>query len=269
MSSAIAQSGLLFITAIEELNQYQNELDLNIESNDDSRKGATTPDFCNRLKLMTTLSAKNLTLSQVHQLLKLNKLPNSSFIPLLSLEPLTEFEQQELAQIRDDFENYLIEGKVLEGQIKLLVIGPLLRLAGFYRSPIKISLELDIADIIIEDEDTKITGRFDILAVNKAQPTSTDIAFWLLVIEAKNSSINSFEGLPQLLTYAYQSLERQELVWGLTTNGMQFQFVLLWQGNPSTYQQMPLLNLMDSESAIQLLQVLKAICKQQNFVSSR
>ncbi len=216
---------------------------------------------------MTTLNAKNLTLSQVHQLLKLNKQPNGSFSPLLSLEPLTEFEQQELAQIRDDFENYLIEGNVLEGQIKLLVIVPLLRLAGFYRSPIKISLKLDIADIIIEDEDTRITGRFDILAVNKAQPTARDIAFWILVIEAKNSSINSFEGLPQLLTYAHQSLERQKLVWGLTTNGTDCRFVLLRPGNPPTYQQMPLLNLMDSESAIQLLQVLKAICKLQNLGS--
>ncbi|HEY9725625.1 MAG TPA: restriction endonuclease subunit R [Chroococcales cyanobacterium] len=218
---------------------------------------------------MTTLNAKNLTLSQVHQLLRLNKLPHGSFTSLLSLEPLTEFEQQELAQIRDDFEKYLIEGKVLEGQIKLLVIGPLLRLAGFYRSPIKISLELDIASIVIEDEDKTITGRFDILSINKEQPTATDVAFWVLVIEAKNSAVNSLEGLPQLLTYAYQSLERQKSVWGLTTNGMQYQFVLLRQGNSPSYQQMPLLNLMDSESAIHLLQVLKAICKLQNLVSQR
>ena len=214
---------------------------------------------------MTTLNAKNLTLSQVHQLLKLNKLPNGSFTSLLSLEPLTKFEQQELAQIQDDFEQYLIEGKVLEGQIKLLVIGPLLRLAGFYRSPIKISLELDIASIVIEDEDKTITGRFDILAVNKEQPAATDVAFWVLVIEAKNSAVNSLEGLPQLLTYAYQSLEHQKLVWGLTTNGMHYQFVLLRPGNPPTYQQMPLLNLMDSESAIHLLQVLKAIRQLQNL----
>jgi hypothetical protein len=213
---------------------------------------------------MTTLIAKKLTLKQVHELLKLSKLPTGLFTPLLCLEPLTEFEQQELAQIRDDFENYLVEGKVLEGQIKLLVIGPLLRLAGFYRSPIKISLEQDIDDIVIEDEDTEIKGRFDILAVNKEYPTATDVAFWILVIESKNSSINAFEGLPQLLTYAHQSLEHQKIVWGLTTNGMQYQFVLIRQGNPSTYQQIPLLNLMDSESAIELLQVLKAICKLQN-----
>lgn len=213
---------------------------------------------------MVTLTAKNITLKQLNQFFNLNKLPNGSFTSLLSLEALTEFEQEELAQIRDDFENYLIDGKVLEGQIKLLVISPLLRLAGFYRSPIKLTLEEDIADILIEDEDTKITGRLDILAINKDEPTTKDVAFWVLVVEAKNSSVNAFEGLPQLLTYAYKALEHQELVWGLTTNGMQYQFVLLRQGNPLTYQQMPLLNLMDTDSAIQLLQVLKAICKLQN-----
>jgi len=213
---------------------------------------------------MTTLIAKKLTLKQVHELLHFEEHFDGSFTPWLFLEPLTEFEQQELVQIRNDFRSYLIEGKVLEGQIKLLVIAPLLRLAGFYRSPIKISLEQDIDDIVIEDEDTEIKGRFDILAVNKEQPTAIDVAFWVLVIESKNSSINAFEGLPQLLTYAHESLEHQKIVWGLTTNGMQYQFVLIRQGNPLTYQQMPLLNLMDSESAIELLQVLKAICKLQN-----
>lgn len=232
-----------------------------------SNEEPTSSDTCNNQKLMTTLIAKKLTLKQVHQLLHFEEQLNGSFTPLLSLEPLTEFEQQELAEIRDDFRDYLIDGKVLEGQIKLLVIGPLLRLAGFFHSPIKISLEQDIDEIVIEDEDTKITGRFDILAVNKEQPTTTDVAFWLLVIESKNSSINSFEGLAQLLTYAHQSLEHQKLVWGLTTNGTDYRFVLIRQGNPATYQQMLLLNLMDSESAIQLLQILKAICKLQNSVS--
>ena len=62
----------------------------------------------------------------------------------------------------------------------------------------------------------------------------------------------------------FSESDRRGIVWGLTTNGMQYQFVLIRQGNPLTYQQMPLLNLMDSESAIKLLQVLKAICKLQN-----
>lgn len=210
---------------------------------------------------MTATNAKNLTLNEVHHLLKFDKLPNGLFTPLLSLESLTEFEQQELAQIRSDFDSYLSEGKDFEGLVKALTTFPLLRLAGFYRPPLKISLEQDIADIIIQDEDTTITGRLDILTINKTQPTTTDVAFWVLVIESKNSSVAPSAGLPQLLTYAHKSLERQESVWGLATNGELYQFVHLRRGNSSTYQLMPILSLMDSDPSIQLLQVLKAICK--------
>ncbi len=210
---------------------------------------------------MTLLQAKNLSLADVHRLFDFQRQYNSSFFPILSLEPLTESEQQELIQIRNDFDNYLIEGRVSEGLVKALTIFPLLRLAGFYRYPLKISLEEEIADIDITDEDTKITGRMDILAVNKAQQTTAKAYFWVLVIESKNSSVDPSDGLPQLLTYAHDSLKHQKSVWGLTTNGQRYQFVYILQGNHPTYHFMPFLNLMEPENAIQLLQVLKAICK--------
>lgn len=213
---------------------------------------------------MTTLNAKELSLNDVHRLLGFQRQYNSSFTSLLSLEPLTDFELQELLQIRDDFDNYLGESKVLEGMVKALTTFPLMRLAGFYRSPIKISLEENIAQINIIDEDTDITGRLDILAVNKTISTTFITPFWVLVVESKNSEIDVSAGLPQLLTYAYKSLERQPSVWGLTTNGHNYQFVYIQQGNSPVYQLMPFLNLMDFEPAAQLLQVLKSICKLQN-----
>jgi len=213
---------------------------------------------------MTAFNAKNLTINEVIRLLKLQKLPNASFTPLLSLEPLTEYEQQELIQTCEDFDSYLTDGKVSEGQVKLVSVGPLLRLAGFYRSPIKMLLEEGIADIAIEDEDTTITGRFDLLAIDKNTLTTTGVPFWILVIETKNSSIDVLAGLPQLLTYAYKSLEYQTSVWGLVTNGARYQFAYIQSGNPPTFQLMPLLNLMDCEPSIQILQVLKALCKLQN-----
>ena len=213
---------------------------------------------------MTALNAKNLTLSEVLRLLKFQKLPNGSFTPLLSLEPLTEFEQQELIQTCEDFDSYLTDGKVSEGQVKLVSVGPLLRLAGFYRSPIKMFLEEGIADIAVEDEGVTITGRLDLLAIDKNTLTTTDVPFWILVIETKNSAIDVLAGLPQLLAYAYKSLEHQTSVWGLVTNGARYQFAYIQSGTPPTFQLMPLLNLMDCEPAIQILQVLKAICKLQN-----
>ncbi|MCC3404541.1 MAG: restriction endonuclease subunit R [Microcoleus sp. PH2017_10_PVI_O_A] len=211
---------------------------------------------------MTVINAKNLTLNEVSDFLKFQQLFNNDTYPsFLSLEPLTEFEQLELVQIRNDFREYLSFERVSEGLVQALTTFPLMRLAGFYRSPLKMSLEENIANITIEDEDTTITGRLDILAINKEKQIATDIQFWILVIESKNSLIAPRAGLPQLLTYAYKSLEYQESVWGLATSGEFYQFVNIRRGNPPTYQLMPFLSLMEPESSVVLLQVLKAICK--------
>ena len=210
---------------------------------------------------MTILNARNLTLEEVHRLFGFQKHYSDSFSNYLSLEPLTEAEQQELLQIRNDFDRYLTAGKVSEGQVKFLAVAPLLRLAGFYRYPIEIVLEENIADIEVEDEDIKIKGRFDILAISKAKHTKPQTYFWVLLIESKNSQIDISTGLPQLLTYAYKNLDNQKSIWGLTTNGRSYQFIYLEPGNPPIYYLLSELNLMERERSTQLLQVLKAICQ--------
>ncbi|MBD0265726.1 MAG: restriction endonuclease subunit R [Tolypothrix sp. Co-bin9] len=216
--------------------------------------------------MTTTLDARNLSLEIVRQLFKFEEQFNNSFTSLLSLESLTEFEQQELLQIQNIFRSYYAAGKISEGQIKFLFLAPLTKLAGFYHPSIKITLEENIADISVEDEDTIIKGRMDILAVNKTEGRTTTTPFWILVIEAKNSSLNAFDGLPQLLTYAYKGIEQQSSVWGLTTNGMDYQFVYIEEGNPPIYQLLPKLDITRVESSLELLQVLKAICKLYNIV---
>ena len=186
---------------------------------------------------------------------------NGSVTALLSLENLTEFERQQLLEIREDFNNYLIAGKISEGQVKFLFLSPLMKLARFFHHPVEITLEENIEQINIEDDDTVITGRMDILGVKNAQAAGLP-RFWILLIEAKNSEANELNGLPQLLTYAFKSLEQQESIWGLTTNGVGYRFVYIQSGEPPTYQLMPEMNLIDSERAVELLQVLKA-CKLQ------
>lgn len=210
---------------------------------------------------MTIINARNLSLEEVQRLFGFQKQYNDSFSNLLSLESLTEAEKQELTQIQNDFDRYLTAGKVSEGQVKFLVLAPLLRLAGFYRYPLEIRLEEDIADIEVEDEDVIIKGRMDILAVSKAKHPKANAYFWILLIESKNSSIAPSEGLPQLLTYAYKSLQQQNSVWGLVTNGQYCQFVYIQQQGSPIYHLMPFLNFMESPRAIESLQVLKAICQ--------
>jgi hypothetical protein len=47
----------------------------------------------------------------------------------------------------------------------------------------------------------------------------------------------------------------------ITNYDYSYQFICLQQSKPSLYQIMPELNLMESQRAIELLQVLKAICQ--------
>jgi hypothetical protein len=210
-----------------------------------------------------TVEASSLSLNDVHRLLKLEELSVGSFTDFLNLEPLTDFEQEDLLRIRSDFRRYLRLGKISEGLVKFITIAPLMRLAGFYDVPIRLTMEDSVA-IAVEDEDRRITGRMDILAINNPQ---SNIAppFWVVAIETKNSAVEVGEGLPQLLTYAFKSLDQQLSVWGLATNGLRYQFVYLRHDIQPTYQLMPLLNLNESPGAIELLQVFKAICKLPNF----
>jgi hypothetical protein len=212
-------------------------------------------------KMTTTLDANNLVLTDVHHLLKLERQIQSLFASFLALEPLTEIEEQRLGEITRNFERYYDKGKILEGQVKFLFVSPLMWLSGFYHPNIEITLEEWIADIEIEDEDTKIKGRMDILAATRVPAEPNLTALWILVIETKKFSTDVSLGLPQLLTYAYKSLEHQESVWGLTTNGMDYQFVCLQKGEPSTYNLFPKLSLLYPEQSVQLLQAMKAICQ--------
>ncbi|NJP09273.1 MAG: type I restriction enzyme HsdR N-terminal domain-containing protein [Leptolyngbyaceae cyanobacterium RU_5_1] len=211
---------------------------------------------------MQAVDASKLTLRDVHRLLHLEEQLDKSQIPALPLEPLTEAEQQDLSKIRADFRRYLLEEKISEGLVKFLSLAPLLRLTGFYDVPIRLTMETSL-EIIVEDEDTKISGRLDLLALSSVQYSEAGAPFWALVIETKNSSIEVRQGLPQLLTYAHKSLNQQPIVWGVVTNGLQFLFVRLQKGNLSTYHLLPELYLLDEDRSLKLVQVLKALCKLQ------
>lgn len=208
---------------------------------------------------MVTLRAREITLEEVRKLLGFQPLFRGRFQDFLSLVPLTELEQQELDKIADELMRYLAVGNISEGQARQIAINPLLRLAGYHQAPIELQVEEDIQQIYIEDKDTHIRGRFDIIAVNRTIETSSKTFLWVLIVESKNIAASEFAGIGQMLTYAYTSLEKQPAVWGLVTNGATYQFFYVAKGERLTYQYMPTLSLLESDRALQLLTVLKAI----------
>ena len=85
---------------------------------------------------MITLQASSLSLKDVHQRLGYVREYGDRWDEFLTLEDLTTEEITELLKIRSQFDRYLVEGKVLEGQVRLLTVNPLLRLSGFMNEQI-------------------------------------------------------------------------------------------------------------------------------------
>lgn len=211
-------------------------------------------------KLMISyLDAKDLSLENVCKFLKFEEHLNDLIASLLLLVPLTEFELQEILSIRQIFWSHYASGKITEGKIKSLLVARLMWLSGFYHPSLKITPVENIAAIHITDENAIIKGKMDILTVTEVRAKKTITSFAILLIEAKNIMIDAMEGLPQLLAYAYKKLEHQPSLWGMATNGKDYQFVYIQQGNPPTYHLFPAQSLLYQESSRQLLQVLKAI----------
>jgi hypothetical protein len=213
---------------------------------------------------MVTLKARKLTLDDAQRLLGFSPIFEGDFESYLSLPSLASHELSELADIRDRFLRYLTLGKVSEGQARELSVAPLLQLAGYHNAPIYLRIEEEIDRIYIESEETHITGRFDIVAVNREETSGPISPLWILVIESKNIEASEYVGTAQLLAYAHGTLEQQGCLWGLVTNGATYQFFYLEKsdletGDGLTYRYMPTLNLRETDRSALLLQVLKSI----------
>ena len=150
---------------------------------------------------------------------------NEQFSPEFrqDLPELTNSEIATLDQIRNRFLRHRERGSLAEGTINHLVISPLLTLAALYDDPFFITTEPEV-ELLLEDKDELLRGRIDTLIIQQQ--------LWVLVVESK-STIAFSVALPQALTYMMASPNPESPVYGLITNGDEFQFIkLLIQDNP-------------------------------------
>lgn len=136
---------------------------------------------------------------------------------LTALPELSEIERQRLDQVRRQ-SLYLLEYPVLEGIVKMVVLSPLLELAGFYQEPFRVEGETSI-QVSAVDQDEVIQGNIDVLLVQNQ--------FWITVIEAKNSELSLTKALPQALADMMANPVKEQPGFGVVMNGSEFQFLKL------------------------------------------
>lgn len=118
------------------------------------------------------------------------------------------------------------EGDLLEGTVMLLVVSPLLAIAGFYDPPFKIKAESSV-ELVLNDGEEVLRGRIDVLVLQNQ--------FWVVVLESKKTTLSVLSALPQTLAYLMANPQPNKPVFGMVTNGDDILFIKLIQTETPQY----------------------------------
>lgn len=164
--------------------------------------------------------------------------------------PLSEADRQLLDRVKENFTALMEDPPMLENSVKMVVLAPLLDLAGFYHKPFRIETEPSV-EISTEDESLVIRGRIDVLVLKER--------LWLLVIESKRSDFSVTRAIPQALAYLLSNSEN-EPTFGMITNGNEFLFLKATHPPVAQYANSRLFSLVNPDNELyEVLQVLKQL----------
>lgn len=178
--------------------------------------------------MVQTIQATIITLQELEDKFGLKLIENEQLFPEWqdNLPEINELEKQRLDRVKASYYNLIKDPPVLENTVKMVVLSPLLDLAGFYLPPFRIRSEKSV-QIFLEDEGIVFKGQIDILAVWEQ--------FWVVVIESKQAGFSLEVGKSQLLTYMLANPHSDRPSYGLLTNGNSFLFIKLMQQDPPLY----------------------------------
>ncbi len=167
--------------------------------------------------------------------------------------PLEDADYMALDRVKRNY-LYLLEYPVLESIVKMVVLSPILDLAGFYEPPLRVEGEANI-QVAATDEGEIVQGNIDVLVVQQS--------FWVTVIEAKNSEFSITKAIPQTIAYMLVHPHPDRPCFGLVVNGSEFLFLKLVQGNPPMYATSNLFSMLnrgnDLYRVLQILRTMKTI----------
>jgi hypothetical protein len=178
--------------------------------------------------MVQALQANELTLSDVEDQFNLRQVfDDPTFFREWqdSLPELNQPEIQALDRIKTEF-LYLNKYPMLEDLVKMVILSPLLSLAGFYQPPLRPILEKRV-DVTIQDGEKTVYGRIDLLALLRQ--------IWVVVIESKQAGFSLKDAIAQTLFYMMANPNAEPMTFGLVTNGSHFIFIKLIQNNPPQY----------------------------------
>ncbi|WP_027400971.1 hypothetical protein [Aphanizomenon flos-aquae] len=199
------------------------------------------------------IQAQNIGIAYLETRFDLEQTDNEGFFTewLENLPEISDLEKQYLDRVKLHFLRLVKHPPLSEETVKLVVLSPLLSLAGFYDEPFLIRSESSI-EIAVEDQEEVIRGRINVLVIQQQ--------LWLLVIESKKPAFSLLEAIPQALTYMLANPQPTKPVFGLVMNGSDFIFLKLSQINQPQYALSDQFTLLKRENELyQVFRILKKL----------
>ncbi|MEO0984754.1 MAG: type I restriction enzyme HsdR N-terminal domain-containing protein [Cyanobacteria bacterium J06639_14] len=178
--------------------------------------------------MVQTLSAKDIDLAQLETLFGLVQTHDPNFFPEWqdTLPDLSASEGEAVDEVKAEY-LHLSRYNILEPLVKMVVLSPLLKLAGFYRPPFYVMAEQQV-ELTTQDEGQVIRGLVDVLVFHEQ--------VWIITIEAKRAEYSLKAAIPQVLFYMLGQPLPEHPIYGFMTNGSEFKFLKLQQRECPTYE---------------------------------
>jgi len=143
-----------------------------------------------------------------------------------NLPEISDADKAFLDRVRSRYFYQLDEGTLLEGGVKMMIVAPLLDIAGFYDAPFNTRFEPTVT-LEVETEEEILQGRIDALVLQNQ--------FWVWVLEAKRTTFSLSLGIPQALAYMLSNPNIDKPIFGILTGGEDFIFIKLVRQQEPVY----------------------------------
>lgn len=202
--------------------------------------------------IQTISISENITLKELREKFNLQRIDERDFFTewFENLPDITDSDQQFLDRVKNRYFYLLDDGSLLEEGVKMMIVSPLLEVAGFYDPPFKTRFEPAV-QIAVDDGEEILRGRIDALVVQNQ--------FWIWLIEAKRTTFSLALGIPQALAYMLANPHLEKPAFGILTSGDDFIFIKLVKQEMPVYALSNKFSILNDGDLYNVLRVMRRI----------
>ena len=194
-----------------------------------------------------TISETITTIAEAEKRFNLYRSPSNNFFTewTSSLPKISDRDQTDIDTLWNRDIYHRSGGHLLENTVMLLLVSPLLTIAGFYDPPFRIKAEESFR-ITVSNSEKTLQGRIDLLILCDR--------LWVIVLESKKTMLSVWCAVPQALSYAMANPEKDRPLFAMLTNGDDILFIKI-QDKQYAFSRIfsPFSSKIDLENSLQIL----------------